>query len=372
MEGLAYWVAFAHIPSLTPSRFRLLERAFGSLEEAWRAPAHHLKAAGLEPGVVDAVLQARRRIDPFRALEALHRWGATAITWRDPTYPPRLKETPHSPPVLFLQGDLLPQDGKAIAVVGTRRATPYGLEACRRLTRALVEEGFTIVSGLAQGVDACAHQTALEAGGRTIAVVAGGLDRLYPAHHRPLARRIASQGAVLTEHPLGTRPEPFHFPRRNRILSGLAMGVLVVEAPLESGAMSTVRWALEQGREVFAVPGPITSPASMGANRLIQEGAKLVMTVEDILEEVRLEPVQGSLPLAPASAPPPAPPPTPSPEAAALLAALGRDTVHIDDLCRRTGLPMPVVSATLTLLEVQGLVRQVGGMHFLRTDPGGG
>ncbi|GBD11264.1 DNA processing protein DprA [bacterium HR23] len=368
MEGLAYWVAFARIPSLTPARFRLLERAFGTLEEAWRAPARQWHALGLEPSVVNAILQARARLDPFQELEALHRWGATALTWHDPAYPPRLREITNPPPILFLQGDLRPQDEKAIAIVGTRQATPYGLEACQRLTRALVQEGFTIVSGLAQGIDARAHQTALEAGGRTLAVVAGGLDRLYPHQHRPLARRIAQQGAVLTEYPLGTRPEPFQFPRRNRILSGLALGVLVVEAPVESGAMSTVRWALDQGREVFAVPGPITSPASAGTNRLIQEGAKLVMEVQDILEELRIEARAVQPPLLEASAPSSTPQAPIGEEASALLSALGSETVHIDDLRRRTGLPMPVVSATLTLLEVNGLVRQVGGMHFARAD----
>lgn len=366
MEGLPYWVAFTRIPSLTPARFHLLERAFSSLEEAWRAGPPLLRAAGLEPSVVEAILHARARIDPFQEMEALHRWGATAITWHDASYPPRLKETSHPPPVLFLQGDLRPADQKAIAIVGTRQATAYGLEACRRLTRALVQEGFTIVSGLAQGIDACAHQTALDAGGRTIAVVAGGLDRLYPYQHRTMARRIATQGAVLTEHPLGTRPEPFQFPRRNRILSGLSLGVLVVEAPVESGAMSTVRWALDQGREVFAVPGPITSSASAGTNRLIQEGAKLVTEVKDILEELRIEARATQPTLLEA----PAPQPLPKDETEALLAALGSETVHIDELRRRTGLPMPVVSAALSLLEVNGRVRQVGGMHFVRTDTG--
>ncbi|MCS7206678.1 MAG: DNA-processing protein DprA [Dehalococcoidia bacterium] len=371
MEGLAYWVAFARIPLMTPARFRLLEGAFGSLEEAWRADASRLRGAGLEPPVVDAILHARARIDPFQELETLHHWGATALTWHDTAYPRRLKEireTTDVPPVLFVQGNLQPQDDRALAVVGTRQATPYGLEACRLLTRALVEEGFTIVSGLAQGIDACAHQTALEAGGRTIAVVAGGLDRLYPQQHRFLARRIATQGAVLTEYPLGTRPEPFQFHRRNRILSGLAWGVLVVEAPLESGAMSTVQWALSQGREVFAVPGPITSPASAGTHRLIQEGAKLVTQVQDILEELRLEtPAVQPFLLEPS---PPASPPSSAvrDEASLVLEALGTEAMHIDDLRRRTGLPMPVVSATLTMLEVSGRVRQVGGMHFVRTD----
>lgn len=370
MEGLPYWVAFTRIPSLTPARFRLLERAFPSLEEAWRAGAPLLRAAGLEPQVVDAIVNTRPKIDPFQEVEALHRWGVTALSWHDAHYPQHLKEIANPPPVLFVQGDLRPEDHKAIAIVGTRQATAYGQEACRRLTRALVQEGFTIVSGLAQGIDACAHQATLDAGGRTIAVVAGGLDRLYPHQHRPLARRIATQGAVLTEYPLGTRPEPFQFPRRNRILSGLALGVLVVEAPLGSGAMSTVQWALDQGREVFAVPGPITSPASAGANRLIQEGAKLVAEVRDILEELRIEGRAVQPLLLETPAPAPASHPPAKGEAGTLLEALGSETLHIDELRRRTGLPMPVVSAALTLLEVNGLVRQVGGMHFVRTDTG--
>jgi len=355
-----FYLAFNRIPYLGPAGFRRLESAFGSLAEAWRAPLSRLRSAGLGARALSALEALRPRIDPAREEALAERLGLQVLTWRDPDYPARLREIPDPPPVLYLKGNLRPEDARAVAVVGTRRPTPYGRQATAHLVEGLARAGVTVVSGLALGIDGVAHRTALEAGGRTLAVLACGLDRVYPPEHRDLAEAVARSGALLSEFPPGTRPEAHNFPRRNRLLSGLALGVLVVEAPEASGALITVRWALDQGREVMAVPGPIFSPASRGALRLLQEGARLVMEVEDILEEVGLAPgapVQAPLPGLDA----------PEDEAErALLEALASGPLHIDDLVRQTNLPVAQVTATLTLLEVRGRVRSLGGMHFAR------
>ena len=361
-----YWVAFIRIPSIGTARVRLLERAFGTLEEAWQAPTEALRAAGMDRRALEQVVSRRPRIDPDMEMAQLDAQGIRAISWHHPEYPPLLKEIHDPPPVLFLKGGFIPEDRRAVAVVGTRRATAYGREACVALVQDLARNGVTIVSGLARGIDGFAHRAALEAGGRTIAVLASGLDVVYPPEHRDLAQEVAQAGALTSEHPLGTRPVAQNFPRRNRILSGMALGVLVVEAPDKSGAMWTVTWALEQGREVFAVPGSIFSPASQGVNRMVQDGAKLVLNYTDVLEDLNVSTMgypseyQEELPgLAPA-------PSLEKPEAE-LLSLIGYEPVHIDDVRRRAGLPMAVVSSTLAMLEIHGMVNQVGAMHYTRT-----
>ena len=288
MEQTKYWVAFSQVPGMGAVRFRLLEGAFGDMEEAWRGSEAALVAAGLDRRTVSQIIQRRPQLDPDAEMSRLNSHGIRAITWHDTDYPPLLKETHDPPPILFLKGGLLPQDQRSVAVVGTRRATAYGREACSTLVGDLARSGVTIVSGLALGIDGVSHRVAIEAGGRTIAVLGSGLDVIYPAEHRALAQQVAETGALVSEHPLGTRTLAQNFPRRNRILSGMTRGVLVVEAPEASGAMWTVHWALEEGREVFAVPGSIFSPASQGVNRLLQQGAKLVLDYTDVLEELNL------------------------------------------------------------------------------------
>ena len=368
-----YWVAFTRIPSIGPARARTLEGAFGTMEAAWHASTDELRAAGLDRRVVAQVRERRPGIDPDAEMAALQRQGIGALAWSSPDYPALLKTIADPPPVLFHQGSFRPEDRRAVAVVGTRRATSYGRDACAALVAALASSGVTIVSGMARGIDGIAHRTALEAGGRTVGVMASGLDMVYPPEHRELARQVAASGVVVSEHPLGQRPSPQTFPRRNRILSGLTLGVLVVEAPHTSGAMWTVHWALEQGREVFAVPGSIFSPASQGVNRLVQDGAKLVLSPEDVLEELNLSTLAAPVPM-------PTPTPTkpveaaPRPAATAaqgpegdLLSLLADDPRHVDEVCREAGMPITTVSSALTLLELKGLVRQVGAMHYVRT-----
>ncbi len=358
-----YWVGLNIVPGIGPAKFRALHDFFGSAEGAWWAPEGALRQVGLDQRALDNLLQARRQLDLPAEMARLEAAGIQLLTWEDDDYPTYLKEIPDPPPVLFVRGELQLQDQWAVAVVGTRRVSAYGRLATEQLTRDLARSGVTIVSGLARGIDSIAHQAALEAGGRTIAVLGSGLAYLYPAEHRALAGRITTCGALVTEFHPDTRPEAGNFPRRNRIISGLSLGVLVVEAGERSGALITARYALEQGRDVFAVPGNITSRASVGTNRLIQRGAKLVLTAEDILEELNVtmvaEQVATQLAL-PATH-----------EEAHLLRFLSDQPVHVDELSREAGMGVAQVSSTLTLMELKGMVRQVEGMSYIRLrEPG--
>jgi DNA processing protein len=290
-------------------------------------------------------------------MEKLERYGVKVFTFRDTAYPSRLKEIYDYPPILYVRGSLLPQDEWCLAVVGTRRATVYGRQVTEEIVADLVRNRITIVSGLAKGIDSVAHQSALAAGGRTIAVFGCGLDIVYPAENAALARDIIQHGALLSEFPLGTKPRAENFPRRNRIMSGLSLGVLVVEADETSGAMMTARLALEQNREVFAIPGSILSPASRGTNRLLQEGAKLVRSYTDILEELNLTAVAQQMEIKeviPASD-----------TETLLLKQLSAEPTHIDEVCLGTGLPIATVSSTLAMMELKGLIKQVGAMNYI-------
>ena len=384
MDDLKYWVALSRIPQLGASRFRKLEAFFGRLEDAWKAGHSQLKAAGLDDRTAQELVAAKSGLSPDGEMEALDRAGVSAINWRSQAYPPRLREIADAPPVLYYKGALLPCDERAVAVVGTRQPTDYGREAAAVLSRDLAVNGITVVSGLARGIDGVAHRAALESGGRTIAVLAGGLDKVYPREHAGLFRQVQTQGAVVSEQPLGVRPSPNSFPRRNRLISGMTLGTVVVEAPEGSGARWTVYQALEQNREVFCVPGSIFSPASRFTNRMIQEGAKLVATCGDILEELNLSSLNVPGPTAPpAELDEQAPlelvfPGTPEcgdpecgDEERVLLGHIGGQPVHIDEICRQSGLPITAINSMLTMLELQGTVRQVGCMHYVRSLPAG-
>ena len=244
--------------------------------------------------------------------------------------------------------------------MGTRKATAYGREAALALASDLARSGITVVSGLARGIDTVAHRATLESKGRTLAVLANGLDRVYPAENASLAQEIIENGALISEYPLGVRPDAYHFPHRNRLMSGITLGTLVVEADLKSGAFSTVRHALEQNREVFCVPGSVFSPASRGTNRLIQQGAKLVLDYKDVLEEVNLSTISHQIEMT-------IPMPDSGSDESVLLEQISREPSHIDEICRGSDLPMSVVSSTLTLMELKGLVKQVAGMQYIRT-----
>ena len=357
MSDLKYWVAFNRIQGIGRAKYAQLESYFGDLERAWKAGAAELKAAELDSKSIEAIVSARPDISPDAEMERLERHHVKALTWNDPAFPARLKEIYDVPPVLYVRGNITPDDEWTIAVVGTRRATIYGREVTERLVSELVRNRITVVSGLARGIDSIAHRTALESGGRTIAVFACGLDIVYPPENVKLAQAVMEHGALVSEYPLGTKPKAEHFPRRNRIMSGLSLGVLVAEAGEGSGAMITATLALEQNREVFAVPGSILSPTSTGVNRLIKEGAKLVSDVQDILEELNLSMIPRQMEMREL---------VPENETESLIIKhLSHEPVHIDEVCRSSCLPIATVSSTLAMMELKGIVRQMGGMNYI-------
>jgi len=356
-KDIKYWVGFNIIPGIGRVKLTQLENYFGSLEDAWRATPAELKHSGMDSGSIDAITSWRPKISLEAEMEKLDRYGVKVFTWHDHDYPSRLKEIYDYPPLLYVRGSLLPEDEWCLAVVGTRRATVYGRQVTEEIVADLARSKITIVSGLAKGIDSVAHHSALEAGGRSIAVFACGLDIVYPSENANLARSIIQQGAIISEYPLGTRPKADNFPRRNRIMSGLSLGVLVVEAGGTSGALITAHLALEQNREVFAIPGSVLSPASRGTNHLIQEGAKLIRDYTDILEELNLTAVVRQIEMKeviPASD-----------TESLLLKQLCAEPTHIDEVCRSSGLPMSTVSSTLAMMELKGLVKQVGAMNYV-------
>ncbi|HEX6122208.1 MAG TPA: DNA-processing protein DprA [Ktedonobacterales bacterium] len=357
---LPYWLAFNRVKGIGPARFRLLLEAFGTAEAAWGAGLAEWQAAGLDARTAGALERQRRTIVPEAEVERLLQLQIGALCLRDPEYPRLLREIPLPPPVLYVRGALTPEDEWAVAIVGTRRASAYGRQVTERLARELAEQGITIVSGLARGIDTVAHTAALHAGGRTIALLGCGPDLVYPPENAKLAARIIEQGAIITEFAPGRQPEAGNFPARNRLISGLAMGVLVTEAPEDSGALITTRFAAEQGRDVFAVPGNISNRTSLGANRLIQDGARLVLDVRDVLEGLNLHLAPQQLEMRELL-------PENETEARLLaeLAAAG-EPLHIDALCRATGVPIAEVSGTLVMLELKGQVRLVGPMMYAR------
>jgi DNA processing protein len=358
-DQLQYWVAFARVPQIGRARIALLEGYFGQLEDAWRASSAALQAAGLTGLALSALLAARDGVSPARELEQLDKAGVVVLTWHDDAYPTGLKEIFDRPPVLYVRGELSAADAWAVSVVGTRRATVYGRQAAEELAEGLARNNVTVVSGLARGIDSIAHNAALKAGGRTVAVLACGLDMVYPPENLRLAQEIKGQGALVSDYPLGTQPRSEFFPRRNRIMVGMSLGILVVEGDLKSGALITARQALDENREVFAVPGSIYTPTFRGTNWLIQQGqAKLVTRVEDVLEELNLTMASHQMEAKEV---------LPADETEArILRYLSAEPIHIDDVRRGSGLEIAAVSSALAMLELKGVVRQVGNMSYVK------
>ncbi len=391
-EDLKYWVAFHRIHGMGPKRFNRMETHFGNLEDAWNANSGELRDAGIGTALIQDIDSTRDRIDPETELDRLVRRGIRPIHLRSDEYPDHLAESPDAPAVIYVAGDMDPRDNNGVAIVGTRNATDYGIQMATTLAHDLASMGITIISGLAIGIDTAAHRGALKAGGRTIAVLAGGLDSIYPQRNRGLARQIVESGSLVSEYQLGVRSKRDHFPRRNRIISGLSRGVVVVEAAKKSGATWTVKWALDQNREVFAVPGNATSPQSEGTNWLIQQGAKLTTRADDVIQELSV--FFGDL--------------KPNPEAihrssAAHIRATVtkpnslsnnrniedtqsrneeietfnekehsiakslRDSegpVHVDEIARKLSLSVTETMSTLTMMEVRGIVQCTEGALY--------
>jgi len=357
VEELKYWLGFSLVRGVGPATFRKLLGHFKSLSDAWEADPQELGLAGLDAKTVETILATRRKADLDSAMARLEQLHIKLLTWDDALYPKRLREIDSPPAVLYLRGELKPEDEWAIAVVGTRRASQYGKQVTHRIVSELAKNAITVVSGLALGIDSEAHKAALAAEGRTIAVLGSGLDIIYPYQNRQLAEAVVERGALISEFPLGAQPLATNFPWRNRIISGMSLGVVVIEAGEVSGALLTASRAAEQGREVFAVPGSILSPTSVGTNRLIQDGAKLTRNAEDILVELNLSMVPQQMEMRQL---------LPENEVeAALLGLLSHEPTHIDELARASGLPISQISSSLTVMELKGMVRQTGGMNFV-------
>ena len=359
MSDRQFWLGFNLVSGIGPARFRRLLAHFGTAEAAWRANGRDLAFAGLDLRTIESIVATRERLDLDRELARVEDAGASLVTQDDDLYPPLLRQIPDAPPLLYVRGQLRAADELSIAVVGTRRASIYGKHVCERLVTEIAGRGVTVVSGLARGIDAVAHRVALAAGGRTIAVVGCGVDVVYPPEHAALARDILNNGAIISEYPLGSSPEAGNFPARNRIISGMTRSTLVVEAGETSGALITATFAVEQGRDVLAVPGSILAEGCVGTNRLIQQGAKLVLDVNDIFDELSIATVGQQLEFR-AVAPD-------DPTERSLLSLLTGEPSHVDEIVRQLGLPVATVSGALAMLELKGMARHVGGMNYVST-----
>jgi DNA processing protein len=360
-DGLRAWVALRMVRGVGPVVYQGLLRAFGEPAAIFRASVHALECAGVRPEVARAIRTFAEWQAADRQLERLARAGAALVTWSDDRYPPNLRQIHDPPPFLFVKGELQPRDSLALAVVGSRSASAYGLQAAREIAGGLARYGATVVSGMARGTDAEAHWAALRGGGRTIAVLGSGIDVVYPSEHHSLFRAITKQGAVVTELLMGTKPEAENFPNRNRIISGLSLGTVIVEATEKSGSLITAMLAAEQGREVFAVPGAV-SARTRGTHRLIREGAKLTEDAEDVLEEIAPQLLHGRAVRAAVAL---------APDEATVVECMRHERIHVDELITRTGLTVATVLQTLLALELRGLVQQLPGKFFVSTavDP---
>jgi len=360
------YIALNMMEKVGPVGVRSLAASLGSVAAIMEASRGDLAGArGIGPELAGAIVEQRSAADPGAEEEKAGRIGARLLTPVDGEYPRRLREV-HDPPLaLYVRGDLKHRDRHAVAVVGTRRPTHYGRETAESISRELARAGFTIVSGLAEGIDTCAHRGALRAEGRTIAVLGGPLEPVYPRSNAALAAEIAASGAVMSEFPFGRKPDRTTFPMRNRIVSGLAVGVLVVEAGLRSGALITVRQALDQGRSVFAVPGRIDSPASQGCLELLRDGAALVRGANDILDEFEM--LVGPRQRMPAGAPERRP--ALSGDEIALVGTLEDGDQDVDSLIRASGLTTACVNSLLIGLEMKRIVRMLPGrrVELVRT-----
>lgn len=358
-QSAGYWIAFNRVSGIGPARLATLLELCGSIEQAWSAPIQVMRDARIDRSTIESLLEARRTIRPQTELQRVLDAGVTVLTWDDPEYPPALRTIDRSPPVLFVRGSILPQDELAVAIVGTRHASTYGREVAHTISSKLAERGITIVSGLALGVDAVAHRAALQAGGRTFAVLGSGVDQLYPWTNRQLGEDAIRSGAVISEYPLGAKPEARNFPPRNRIVSALSRAVVIVEAGERSGALITAEFAAEQGRELYAVPGNILNAGSVGCNNLIRQGANPLLSVDDLLEQLNIgravaqRDARTSIPT--------------EPDEASLLSHLTFEPRHMDEIVRSSGMTSSTVGGLLAIMELKGLVRQPSPMHFVKT-----
>lgn len=355
---IKYLNSFNLIESVGPSRMNKIMRRFESAEAAWNAPRAEFEKAGLEAAVIDSLFEQKEKIDPDKEMEKLEKEDIAAISITDPEYPEELKQIYNPPFILYIKG-AIPKEKFSIAIVGSRKVTNYGKQAAQMFSRDLAKAGITIISGMALGIDSIAHLECLKAGQRTIAVLGSGLDAasIYPAANKRLAEEITLNGAILSEYPIGAPPLKHHFPARNRIISGLSLGVAVIEATETSGALITAKFALEQNKDVFAVPGSIFSESSIGTNNLIKSGAKPVTSAQEILDELDLNMAAAFIKtreIIPESK-----------EEEIILANLSHEPIHIDKIKELTKLDTAALSSVLTIMEMKGKVKNLGAMQFV-------
>ncbi|MDK2798592.1 MAG: processing protein [Clostridiales bacterium] len=364
MDKLKYWLWLTNLSGIGSIKITKALKVFESPEQIWNATKLDLKCADML-SEQDIYSYTNKSLDKAeKILSDLEKLGIEAITFKDPRYPQELKNIYDPPYVLYVKGNLPPCDAICISIVGSRKASLYGQNVAEKLSYQLAEKGITVVSGMARGIDTSAHKGALKAGKKTIAVLGCGVDIVYPKENTKLMEYIINNGAVISEFPPGTYPKPGNFPARNRIISGLAYGTVVVEAGERSGSLITADFALEQGRDVFAVPGNIDNYNSIGTNNLIKQGAKMVTCVEDVLEELPINNIElcntnngitkinDSVYL------------DLSNEEKIIISHLSTTPIHIDELCRKLGYSMQKINSILTLLEVKGLVAQIPGKYF--------
>jgi len=360
------YLALNLIPQVGPVRIRRLIQALGSPESVLSASVSDLlRVEGIGSAQAEAIHQWDREGHLEKELQKVRQRGLTLLTQEDDLYPPLLKQVHDAPVLLYVWGELQKRDHHAIGVVGSRHATIYGMNATKKLSFQIAYTGYTVISGLARGIDTAAHEAALAAKGRTVAVIGSGIGRLYPPENKALAERIAQQGAVISEYPVDRPADRQTFPYRNRVVAGWGSGLLVVEAPVKSGSLITAQQAAEQGRTVYAVPGPIDKPTSSGCNRLIQQGAKLVMDGADILDDLMV--LFPTAPTAPKVEPPP-PAVTLTLDEQILFNALTSDELHIDELTSRSGLAPGTVNVNLMRLEMKRLIRALPGRRYVRVN----
>lgn len=358
MSDIEPWVRLSKL-ELSAKKAVALVDYFGGPEEVFRAPAEELKQAGAIGDKTAERIRAAGSATADREIAALEKIGARAVTIRDGDYPANLRQIYDPPPVLFVRGELREEDRFAVGIVGTRKPSEYGRSMAMKISRDLAARGLCIVSGGARGIDTTVHTAAVQAG-RTIAILGSGLDVPYPYENRGLFKRIAESGAVISEYVPGTQPDAYRFPARNRLISGMSLGVLIVESLVTGGAMITARTAVDQNRDVYAIPGATDNDRSEGPHRLIRDGAKLVERAEDILEELGVQTDYSDRRERPTI------PDNITPEQKAVLQALSLHPKHVDDIIAECGLSASVANSTLTMLEMLGLVRRVPGNAYVR------
>jgi len=364
MEELKYWIGLNHFPKFGPVRYKKIIKYFSNensnLKNAFNASTREFAKAGIEENIATEFISARVKINPEQIIENLNRENIKVATINSEFYPKLLQEIYNPPPLLYYKGDINLDNEFTLAVVGTRKCTSYGRQVTEKIVRDLTQNKLTIVSGLALGIDTLAHLTTLDMAGKTVAVLGSGLDKqsIYPSSNRYLADKIiANNGCVISEFPPGTQPLRYNFPQRNRIISGLSLGTLVIEAGEKSGALITAMHSLEQNREVFAVPGNIFSPVSEGPNKLIKIGAKSVTTAKDIIETLDLAQITAYIDnkkIMPESE-----------EEKKIITWLTHEPIHIDEIVRLTKLDTSAINSTLTIMEMKGMVKNLGGMQYV-------